>query len=188
MKILRHFRLLVALTLALSLGGFYAVSHQADAGPVAGEPAYSVAMIDSGGRVDNRVLLQRQARAGTNTTPVNGEAVCISGDPSQFAAALTIQGTMTGTAPTLTAVLQESIDGGVTWFTLHSFAAVNATVTPATSGINSSNTPVSMEKVSFSDVSGGISTATTHGTCFRARYTWGGTTPGLTFGLDLSAK
>lgn len=169
----RYAAIVLALTLVLSFVGMH---YNADAGPASDGPAYSVAMIDSDGTVDHRILLKAETKTGANTTPVAGSKVCVAGDADAFVAALTITGTMTGTNPTLSAVLQESINDGRTWRTVHSFAAINATVTPAGG----------QEYVSFSDALS--STATVRGDCYRVLYTWGGTTPGLNFGVDLLAK
>lgn len=170
-------RVLIALAILvpmLLMGGaaWYAT---AVAGPSSGGVQYRYAAIDGDGYVRNAVLLRQESRTMPNTTPVNGDSICLSGDPDQFAAQLTLQGTMGGTNPTLTVVLQHSIDGGRTWHQVHAFTAINATVTPAA------------QLVSFSDVQS--ATATTYGNCFRARYTWGGTgTVTSNIGMDLIAK
>lgn len=163
------------LLVALLVGGSLLSAHFAvDAAPAPKEQ-YRAAAIDAGGYVQHAVLLDDAAYTMANTTPVNGGAVCIAGDASQFAAELTLSGTMTGTAPTLAVVLQHSIDGGLHWNTVNTFTTINATVTPAS------------QYVSFSDVP--ASTAVTWGDCFRARYTFGGTgTVVANVGLHLIGK
>lgn len=141
-------------------------SQGGDAAPVAPETQYRIAAIDSGGYVQRSVLLAQGVKTMSNTTPVNGDKVCVNGDPALFAAQLTLTGTMTGTNPVVTIVLQNSIDDGLTWRNVGSaFAAINATVTPS----------AGQEQVTFSDQAGAINTATVYGDCFRVRYTWAGT-------------
>jgi hypothetical protein len=155
------------LLFALLAGGALADwTHGATAGPAGGEPAYSLALVDDNSTVYRRVLLDGPVTM-VNTTPVNGDTVCLNGDPDLFAARLTLTGTLTGTNPTLTVVLQSSDDNGQTWMNVgSSFAAINATTTPS-GGV---------ERVTFADsASGGVNTPVAWGTCFRVRYTFGGT-------------
>lgn len=163
---------ILALLIVASLG---LVQMRADAGPAQPQEQFAIAAINDGGHVDRRVLLTSGTFTMANTTPVNGNTVCIQGDAKQFAAQLTLSGTMGGTAPTLDVVLQHSIDGGTTWITLKDFTDINATVTPAS------------QYDSWSDVA--ASTAVTFGDCYRGRYTFGGSgTVTANIGLNLIAK
>lgn len=140
--------------------------YQANAGPQSGKTLYSVAAVDNNDHVINRVLLDGPVTM-VNTTPVAGSTVCLEGDPDAFAARLTLTGTLTGTNPVFTAVLQSSDDGGTTWTAVGSaFAAINATTTP-TGG---------KERVTFADTeAGGVNTPVLWGNCFRVQYTFAGT-------------
>lgn len=171
------FNRFTALFLVLLLPAAFGVAQlRADAGPAQPKEQWAVAAISDGGHVDRRILIVPEAKtmAGANT-PVNGSTVCIAGDADQFAAQLTLSGTMGGTAPTLDVVLQHSIDGGTNWITLVDYTDINATVTPAS------------QYNSWSDVP--ASTAITFGDCYRGRYTFGGTgTVTANIGLALIAK
>jgi Tfp pilus assembly protein PilV len=169
----RALAVLMVLVIVGSLG--VAQYRAANAGPAQPQEQWAIAAIDDNGHVDHRVLLSAESRTMADTTPVNGSTVCIEGDADQFAAQLTLSGTMAGTAPTLDVVLQHSIDGGTNWITVNDFTDINATVTPAS------------QYVSWSDVP--ASTAVTFGDCYRARYTFGGTgTVTANVGVALIAK
>lgn len=164
----------LGLALALLIGaGAYSV----DAGPASNQEQFRLAMIDSDGTVFRSVMIDDAdgAATGVASTAVTGEMVCVAGAADQFAANLTLSGTLTGTNPTLTTVLQHSIDGGDTWSTAHSFTVINATVTPAA------------QLVSLADVP--ASTAVTFGDCWRYQYTFGGSgTLSGTINLSFMAK
>lgn len=170
------YRTTAVLSLLLLVASFGVVQLRADAGPAQPQEQFAIAAISDGGHVDRRILLAPESRtmAGANT-PVNGSTVCIQGDADQFAAQLTLSGTMGGTAPTLDVVLQHSIDGGTNWITLVDYTDINATVTPAS------------QYNSWSDVP--ASTAITFGDCYRGRLTFGGSgTVTANIGLALIAK
>lgn len=150
---------LAALVVVASLG--VASLRSSDAAPKSGEVYYASANVNPDGSYQNLKLLAQGVRTMANTTPVNGETVCLDKAYSQYAAQLTLSGTMAGTAPVLTVVLLGSYDK-VNWFTVHSFAAINATVTPAGGA----------ERAAFSDVA--ASTAITRPMCYRTQSTWGG--------------
>ena len=161
------FRIL-SLTLIVALFGVVLGVQQfsGTAAPQSKETQYRAVAIDENSSVRNVVLLDGPV-TGSDTTPVAGESVCLSGDADLYAARLTLTGTLAGTAPVLTVQLQSSDDGGTTWTQVgSSFAAINATTTP-TAG---------KERVTFADsASGGINTPVAYGNCFRVQYTWGGT-------------
>jgi hypothetical protein len=163
------------LVLALSFGW---AQLRADAGPGQPQEQFRAAAITADGHIQRAVLLAQGVKSMPNTTPQAGSTVCINGDASRFAAQLTLSGTMTGTNPVVTVVLQHSIDGGVTWRSVgSSFAAINSTVTPA----------AAREDVAFSDVA--ASTAVVWGNCFRTLTTWAGTgTVTANLGVALIAK
>lgn len=155
----------LALLLMLSMFGVAAVQHHAAASPEQPTKQYRVAEIDANNKVVHSILLDGPVTMA-NTTPVNTNKVCITGDPDTFAARLTLTGTLTGTNPVFTAVLQSSDDNGVTWTAVGSaFAAINATTTP-TGG---------KERITFADTAGGgINTPVVWGDCFRIQYTFAG--------------
>lgn len=166
---IKRFRSLALVLMAVAMIGLTLGTSvfRADAGPKAGVTQYRAAAIDEGGTVRNVVLLDQDTYTMANTTPVAGDPVCIEGDPDLFAARLTLTGTLAGTNPVLTIVLQSSDDGGTTWTAVgSSFAAINATVTP-TGG---------KERTTFADSElGAQNTPVVWGNCFRVQYTWAGT-------------
>lgn len=173
----RLYLLASVLILASALG---VMQYRAMAGPAQPSEAFRAAYITADGHIQKAVLLEDGTFTMANTTPVNGTVACIQGDAKQFAAQLTLSGTMAGTAPTLDVVLQHSIDynpadpNAAHWITLKDFTDFNATVTPAS------------QYDSWSDIA--ASTAVTFGDCYRARYTFGGTSSSVNIGLHLIAK
>lgn len=166
--------LYIGLIAVLAFGGFLSVVGS-DAAPGNGKPLYRAAQVDANNVVQRAVLLPVGTIAAGSGTQVAGTMVCFQDGPSQFAANLTLTGTMSGTNPTLPIIIQQSMDNGVTWSNDITFTQINATVTPPN------------QWVSFSDVA--ASTAITHGDCFRTVYTPGGTSPGgVTFGVKMIAK
>lgn len=160
-KVKRSTILYVAAALALVLTLGVSSFRSSDAAPKSGEITFASAEQNADGSFQNLKLLAQGSRTMANTTPVNGETICLDKAYSKFAAELTLSGTMAGTAPTLIVVLLGSYDK-VHWFTVHSFAAINATVTPAGGS----------ERAQFSDVA--ASTAITRPMCYRTQSTWGG--------------
>lgn len=178
----KRFRLVSLLLIAVLFGlTFGAAQFRADAGPSASGPQYRIAAIEGGSIARSIPLIEQRVHTMPNTTPVAGQTFCIDGDPDLFAARLTLTGTMAGTNPVVTNVLQSSDDGGTTWTAVgSSFAAINATVTPA----------AGKERVTFADsASGGINTPVAYGNCFRVLTTWAGTgTVTANFGVNLYAE
>lgn len=132
----------------------------ASAGPAGGETLQRYAAVDSSGVVLRSVLVATGAKTMANVTPINSAKHCV-GDAAHYTAQVNLNSALTGTNPTLAIELQNSIDNGATWTTVHTFTQINATVTPA------------QQTVDLADVA--ASTAIVFGDCFRMRYTWGGT-------------
>lgn len=175
------YSLVIALMLFASAGYAY-LTQPATAGPSSSGTQYRAAAIENGSVVRSVPLLEKTTYTSTGAnTPVASSPVCFQGDPDLFAARLTLTGTLAGTNPTLTIVLQSSDDGGTTWTNVGSaFAAINATVTP-TGGL---------ERVTFADSeSGGINTPVAFGNCFRTVRTFTGTgSPAGNVGVSLYAE
>lgn len=106
------------------------------------------------------------ARTATGT----GSAVCGFERYEKFTAQLVVSAA-SGTTPTLDVVIQHSIDGGTTWFTLMTF-------TQKTTTGNELKTESEVE----------AATAEVYGDCFRVSYTIGGTTPSFTFEVKITAQ
>lgn len=111
-------------------------------------------------------LLASAARTATN----NGSAVHGFGRYRKLAAQLVVSAA-SGTSPTLDVVLQHSIDGGTTWFTLMTFAQ---------------KTVAGNELKAEADVEGG--TAELFGDALRVASTIGGTTPSFTYSATVVAE
>lgn len=137
---------------------------QVSAGPVVvGNPdgASSRAIIADGTTVKKIVYVAAGAKTMANTTPVASDKVCnVVGDLHEVQVVL--NGTMTGTNPTLSLKWQTSYDNGKTWVDVGALTTINATVTP-----------VSQRQV-VSDIRN-ASTAVAYGDCWRFQYTFGGT-------------
>lgn len=103
-----------------------------------------------------------QTPVGGTTTPVVSDTQCGQGAFSVYRLDAYLVGTMTGTAPTLTILWQNSIDGGTTWVNVGTWTTINATVTPAT------------QSQVVSDISN-ATTAVAYGDCWRVTKTYGGT-------------
>jgi hypothetical protein len=114
----------------------------------------------------NATLLSSGARTATGT----GDTACGFGKFTKIAVQQTVSAA-SGTTPTLDTILQHSIDGGTTWFTLVS-------MTQRTSAAN--------ELKVYADVEG--TTAQLIGDCLRVSYTIGGTTPSFTFAVVVQAQ
>ncbi len=177
----RRLRNILAVMLIALMGSYGLMQHYASAGPGNKGTMYSVAMVDANEHVIHRTLIAAGVHTMPNTTPVVTDKVCLEGDPDTFAARLTLTGTMAGTNPVVTNVLQSSDDGGTTWTAVGSaFAAINSTVTPS----------AGKERITFADTeAGGVNTPVIYGECFRVQTTWAGTgTVTANFGISLYAE
>lgn len=155
-----------ALGIALFLLGLMVapmlVSGNVQAGPeIIGNPygASSRAIITDGETV-KRIVYVDGPITMANTTPVNSDVNC-GNFGSLHAVQVQLEGTMTGTGPTLAMQWQNSLDGGVTWSNVGALTTINATVTPA------------LQKQVVSDISN-ATTAVAYGDCWRVQYTFGG--------------
>lgn len=110
------------------------------------------------------------AASAARTTTGAGSAVCGFARYEKFAAELVVSAA-SGTTPTLDVLLEHSIDGGTTWFTM-------ATFTQKTAAGNELKTEAEVE----------AATAETYGDCLRVSWTIGGTTPSFTFYVKISAQ
>jgi hypothetical protein len=163
-----NFWSILAVSLMLVLGGgvgyaHLATSHDALAGAmVVGDPHGATDRLlfaPQSGKVQRIVYFAAGARTMTGAnTPVVGQTVCGVGG-SLYRADVELVGTMSGTAPTLAVLWQNSIDG-TNWKNVGTWTTINATVTPA-----------SQSQV-VSDIVG--STAVAYGDCWRATLTFGG--------------
>lgn len=120
------------------------------------------AIVDQGGY--KRIVyfpVAAYTMAGANT-PVASSTFCGLGAEEVFSAQVQFTGTMAGTAPTLTILWQNSVDGGTTWTSVGTWTTINATVTPAT------------QNQTVSEVYNNT-TAVAYGDCWRATYSEGGT-------------
>lgn len=173
----RIFLVVAALLLLGSVG--WSTLHS-DAAPSGVAPQYRVAAVDSQGIVYHADLIAQDTYTMPGTTPVTGSTVCIPGDFDIVRVQFTL-----GAAPTFAAgaqvtnTLQVSYDKGATWSNVgSSFAAVNATLTPAGG----------QEAVTLSDVL--ATTAVAAGDCYRVTTTWAGSAATTTanYGVSLMAK
>jgi hypothetical protein len=157
----------VAFTFALVIAGFIALSpvgHNVAAGPeVSGSPEGASAryLIADGTTVKRIVYVTTGVKTMANTTPVASDPQC-GNFGGLHKAEVVLNGTMAGTAPTLTIKWQNSIDGGTTWNDVGTWTAINATVTPL------------VQSQAVSDILN-AATAVAYGDCWRATYTFGGT-------------
>lgn len=143
----------LSLVLALAVGALWASpSHDA------------FARTDDG--KNDVTLLASGARTATGT----GSWACGYGKFTKLGVQLVVTAA-SGTTPTLDVVIQHSIDGGTTAFTLITFTQATA----ATSAL----------KI-YSDFDN--STALMIGDCLRVSYTVGGTTPSFTFSVSAEAQ
>lgn len=101
--------------------------------------------------------MEPHATGGANT-PVPSSKVCEMAGMLHFAE-VKLEGTLTGSAPTLVVKWQNSKDNGVTWSDVGTWTTINATVTPAA------------QSQTVSDII--ASTAVVFGDCWRATYTMG---------------
>lgn len=101
-----------------------------------------------------------------NTTPVASQWFCGQGDQDIFNARLTVQGTMTGTGPSVAVKWQESFDQGTTVADVGSWVTINATAETTPANLTQSQTVAEIAN---------NSTAVAYGDCWRALYTFGGT-------------
>lgn len=157
-----YFAFVLMLLVGIGAGG---AIHQASAGPkVEGDTSLPdrVLMAPQGGKIQRIVYVATGSKtmAGANT-PVAGDAKCGQGSFTLYSAEVVLNGTMTGTAPTLAVKWQHSYDGGTTWHDVGTWTTVNATVTPA------------VQNQVVSDVYNST-TAVAYGDCWRATYTFGG--------------
>jgi hypothetical protein len=113
-----------------------------------------------------QTLLASGARTATGV----GSALCGFARYEKFAAELVVTAA-SGTSPTLDVVLQHSIDGGATWFTMTTF-------TQKTAAGSELKTETEVE----------AATGEVYGDCLRVSYTIGGTTPSFTFYVKVSAQ
>lgn len=109
------------------------------------------------------------ASAARTATGV-GSAVCGFERYEKFTCQLVVSAA-SGTSPTLDVVVQHSIDGGTTWFTLLTF-------TQKTAAGNELKTESEVD----------AATAEVYGDCLRVSYTIGGTTPSFTFSVLITAQ
>jgi hypothetical protein len=108
--------------------------------------------------------------SGARTTTGTGSAVCGFGRYEKFTAELVVSAA-SGTTPTLDVLVEHSIDGGTTWFTMITF-------TQKTTTGNELKTESEVE----------AATAEVYGDCLRVKYTIGGTTPSFTFYVKINAQ
>lgn len=162
-RIAATFGLMIAL-LAVSFGFSAAVNPtiHTSAAPVPKGADYRILAQDGSSR--KTVYLASTAISATGT----GSSICGLGNFDLHSAQLTLSGTPAGTNPVFTFTWQHSIDGGTTWYTVDTFTAINATVTPAA------------QLKTVSDVKN-ASTAVAYGDCFRVSYVVSGTNPSATF-------
>jgi hypothetical protein len=113
------------------------------------------------GSVQRVVYVSQAAYTMADTTPVASQAQCFPGY-TLHKAQVVLSGTMSGTAPTLAVLWQNSLDGGVTWNNVGTWTTINATVTPAS------------QSQTVADIYN-ASTAVSYGDCWRATYQFGGT-------------
>jgi|GEM_PF-5520156 len=161
-------RFLVALTafallFAISFAGLSQFGTQASAGPIEvgqKDGATTRALIQDGSTVRKIIYVTSGVKTMANTTPVSSAPKCgVVGD--LHSVQVVLNGTMSGTAPTLALQWQTSYDGGVTWVNVGTLTTINATVTPVT------------QRQVVSDIRN-ASTAVSYGDCFRFQYTFGG--------------
>jgi hypothetical protein len=153
----------LGLILAVSLGAIFAApGGSVNAGPeIVGNPdgAESRAIYAD----NNRVVRVEYFATGAKTmvgagTPVVSDPVCgLNG--TMHRADVVFSGTVSGTAPTLAILWQNSIDG-VNWTNVGTWTQINATVTPAT------------QSQAVGDVQ--ATSANVYGDCWRASYTFCG--------------
>ncbi|MFE9098493.1 hypothetical protein [Streptomyces sp. NPDC007264] len=103
------------------------------------------------------------AASAARTTSGNSGTLSGFGDWTKFRAALNVTAA-SGTTPTLDVVIEDSLDGGTTWFTVATFSQKTAAGTQA------------------QDVTGVFSDT------LRVRWTIGGTSPSFTFDVRLYGK
>lgn len=181
-RVVKNLKAMAALALIAAVllmgGAFYALTMGQMANPgvasaeIVGNPegATERYLIQDGQTVRKVVYVAAGAKTMANTTPVAGAPQCgLAG--TEHRADVMWSATMTGTAPTLTIVWQNSIDGGTTWADVGTWTAYNATSNPAT------------QTNKVSDIPGGIIIPLTtpatvvpaiYGDCWRAVYTFGG--------------
>lgn len=153
--------MMIAVVLFLGLSTF---DPSAQAGPiVSGNPSGATDryLIADGTTVKQIVYVTGGAKTMANTTPVNSSPKCgMYGD--LHVAQVVLEGTLTGTNPTLAYKWQTSYDGGTTWVDVGTFTTVNVTTTPLT------------QRQTVGDIRN-ATTAVAYGDCWRFQYTFGGT-------------
>jgi ABC-type nitrate/sulfonate/bicarbonate transport system substrate-binding protein len=103
--------------------------------------------------------------SSTKTATGTSTAVCGLGVYTKYGLQIAVSAA-SGTSPTLDVIVQHSIDGGTTWFTL-------ATFTQKTTTGNELKIESEVE----------AATAEVYGDCQRLSYTIGGTSPSFTFSV-----
>lgn len=180
----------VALLVMLVLGGLlYSAdwsSNDALAGAsVSGDshlPDRALITVNGSSKVSYIVYFSPGAKTnpGANT-PVASGAVCGASAAGVYHyAEVRLVGTMSGTAPTLSVTLQNSIDNQLTWNTVKTFSQINATTVPAVQTQVASDTQGSSF---WNGTSVATIPAAVYGDCWRVAYTYGGTGAGASFSV-----
>lgn len=124
----------------------------------------------AGANANDAVYSAPGLASAARTTTGTGSTLCGFGKFTKLAIQQTVSAA-SGTTPTLDTVIQHSIDGGTTWFTLVAMTQ---------------RTAAASELKLYADVEG--TTAQVIGDCLRVSYTIAGTTPSFTFFVQLQAQ
>ncbi len=168
----KHSKVIALLLLVAMFGGIIGLSQFSEANAGNGGPKIQLRAIDqTTGEVRELVFVDDGVKTpvGVNT-PQASSTYCGLADFETFKAQVVLTGTLSGTAPTLAVKWQNSMDGGATWTDVGTWTTINATVTPAT------------QSQTVSDVWNNT-TAVAYGDCWRATYTFGGTSPTGNFSI-----